>query len=541
MRPQEIDKLIPALEQLACCGGVSTNVNDGDWLLLVGAAWKNEETGWLLADWEWIDSSLPARDELDLLRKTAIRDPRYRFHLDVMISSVLQAIARSCRWARLEELLGGPFINFAPRFVQLLELASSETGTACLELTEASWQGLARRIEGDDADTFEKWDSALWGDVRGGAVAIFPLLTDLYAPLVGRAVNVNTRLEDIDENTEWLLVQLIKSGMIAEGVYLSDERRTVLGQLWRLGLPVRRWLSATGGTPHVLAGLVGPVRLIARNASFVHTSDGAQLFCVERDLIRKSQALSFDQDGPKALPEGLWTVWKEKIEALATPGISSKSGNWPREQSDAPQSPQWSCVPPLANLEAIAQSRSKSPEVDQSLLLLGQHILFGFLIQLLLVDALDRELGQETLTLKPPMDQKVENIEYATHVLYRPASDPGVNDDVALPEYDLGSLDDVLGMVAEKFGIRGAPLIFRSENNGAWSNALSLLRAAGVVVGRHYGWAIDEAVLDRLHGGGLMTGVLRRGRDMRDRIREELRLLWDEANRRARRLEGAHA
>jgi hypothetical protein len=84
-------------------------------------------------------------------------------------------------------------------------------------------------------------------------------------------------------------------------------------------------------------------------------------------------------------------------------------------------------------------------------------------------------------------------------------------------------------------------LIFGSENNGAWSNALSLLRAAGVVVGRHYGWAIDEAVLDRLHGGGLMTGVLRRGRDMRDRIREELRLLWDEANRRARRLEGAHA
>jgi hypothetical protein len=189
----------------------------------------------------------------------------------------------------------------------------------------------------------------------------------------------------------------------------------------------------------------------------------------------------------------------------------------------------------------MVQPRSKSPEVEQSLLLLSQHILFGFLIQLLLVDALDRELGQETLTLMPPMDQKVENIEFATHVFYRPAPDAGAGDDVALPAYDLGGLDDVLRMVAEKFGIRGAPLMFGSENNSAWSNALALLRTAGVIVGKHYGWAIDEAVLDRLHGGGLMTGVLRRGRDMRDRIREELRLLWDEADRRACRLEGVHA
>jgi hypothetical protein len=47
-------------------------------------------------------------------------------------------------------------------------------------------------------------------------------------------------------------------------------------------------------------------------------------------------------------------------------------------------------------------------------------------------------------------------------------------------------------------------------------------------------WILHADVLDRLHGGGLMSGVLRRGKGVRDRIRSHLQNLWattDDLNR----------
>ena len=43
-------------------------------------------------------------------------------------------------------------------------------------------------------------------------------------------------------------------------------------------------------------------------------------------------------------------------------------------------------------------------------------------------------------------------------------------------------------------------------------------------------WTLHSDVLDRLHGGGLMSGVLRRGKVVRDRIRGHLLNSWSAAN-----------
>lgn len=55
----------------------------------------------------YLRSVLPARDRLDLMRKTKVRDPQYRLHLDLSMARVIQIIARGERWKRFEELVFG--------------------------------------------------------------------------------------------------------------------------------------------------------------------------------------------------------------------------------------------------------------------------------------------------------------------------------------------------------------------------------------------------------------------------------------------------
>jgi hypothetical protein len=174
----------------------------------------------------------------------------------------------------------------------------------------------------------------------------------------------------------------------------------------------------------------------------------------------------------------------------------------------------------------MARTRRESPEVDQALQELANHLLFGFLLQVLLVEALDRELGEETVVLAPPTDRRVNDIEGATHVFYRPrrATDGGAA--VRQESYDLGTLDLVFGELAKAVGIRSVAYAYRGTDVGPWSRALRIMRSVELVVGLYDRWSISPYVLDRLHGGGMMTAVIRRGHHFRERLHSELHLMW---------------
>src|SRR5947208_3393572 len=121
MRPSEFDQLLPTLERLATYGGAKLDAYHAEWLQAVGVVAISPESDWAVATPAWLDCATPAKDRLDLLRRTAVRDLGYRTHLDLIIASVLQTVGVAERWKRFGELIEGPLRPFAPRFVQLLE------------------------------------------------------------------------------------------------------------------------------------------------------------------------------------------------------------------------------------------------------------------------------------------------------------------------------------------------------------------------------------------------------------------------------------
>jgi hypothetical protein len=84
----------------------------------------------------------------------------------------------------------------------------------------------------------------------------------------------------------------------------------------------------------------------------------------------------------------------------------------------------------------------------------------------------------------------------------------------------------VFAELAKAVGIRKIIYAFRGTDLGPWSRALRLMRSAELVVGLYDRWSIAPDVLDRLHGGGMMTTVIRRGRQFRERLHTEMRLMW---------------
>jgi hypothetical protein len=193
------------------------------------------------------------------------------------------------------------------------------------------------------------------------------------------------------------------------------------------------------------------------------------------------------------------------------------------------------------SLRNTSRARRDSPDADEALLTLSHHLLFGFLLQVLLVESLDRELGEETLVLAPPTDRRVDDIEGATHVFYRPRRLVAGDGSSSQPEsYELGTLDDVFSELARAVGIISIFHAYQGNDLGPWSRALRLLRSAELVVGLHDRWSIAPHVLDRLHGGGMMTAVIRRGRQFRDRIHSELLQMWTLRRTAASRQEVRH-
>jgi hypothetical protein len=245
-----------------------------------------------------------------------------------------------------------------------------------------------------------------------------------------------------------------------------------------------------------------------------------------------------DRDCPCLPKEGLWSVAERSSPVWGYLGLDLSAGRWPHA-GEVLRVPEGARVPGLEALRAVSRPRSQSADADEALHLLGRHLVFGTLLQLFLIEALDRELGHESVTIAAPPGLPGE-AEPLARILYEPPAEGESAAESRPAVHDLGAFEDVVGTLARGLGVEAAPLAYAGEGHGPWSAALWLLRAAGVVCKERGRLQLAPEVVDRFHGGGLMSGLLRRGRALRRRLHQALRGLWEEAGRRARPREAEH-
>jgi hypothetical protein len=188
-------------------------------------------------------------------------------------------------------------------------------------------------------------------------------------------------------------------------------------------------------------------------------------------------------------------------------------------------------LPGADELSAAGKRRNESPTVDQALRDLAEHPLYGLVLQLLLLEALDRELGEETVILAPPLNRRIESFEQwaETVVLYRPREDTTEN--LAVPAkgfHLLGQFDEVFARIAREVGVVKVASPLDKGSATPWSKALALMSTADMVIGKHDRWAITTQILDRLHSGALMKDIIRQGRALREKMHLVLLSLWQE-------------
>src|SRR5581483_220757 len=260
MRPESITAIEKDLEDLSRLGGIASSCPCSHWLRAVGAIRGSSDGDWWFTDENWLVLTTPASGPLDLVRRTAVLDPQYRFYLDILLAQVLQTIGAAARWNRFEELLFGQLLAFAPRFVQLLGQVASVMNTNPRDLSTDAWQKLAEGVEGNAHIIFQNWDRELWADVPGGAPALFPLLVDLYVPLRRHGCTVAANEYHLDSASAELLAAITERARYGEGILLEGPLEPRLGHLLNLGLPVRTWaLASHSADRRPVIGLVEPL------------------------------------------------------------------------------------------------------------------------------------------------------------------------------------------------------------------------------------------------------------------------------------------
>jgi hypothetical protein len=193
--------------------------------------------------------------------------------------------------------------------------------------------------------------------------------------------------------------------------------------------------------------------------------------------------------------------------------------------------PHWMPLPGTDQLASAGKRRSELGAVDQALRELAEHPLYGLVLQLLLLEALDRELGEETVILAPPLNRRIESFaQWAeTLVLYRPHED--TTDNPAQPAkgfHVLGRFDEVFAQIAREVGIVKVASPLEEDAATPWSKALALMSTADLVIGKHDRWTITTQILDRLHSGALMKDIIRQGRTLREKMHSVFLALWQE-------------
>jgi len=485
------------LEQLASLGAIPVGSASGDWLRATGIGHASGDV--LRADEAWLRVTLPAHDAADLLRRSLIRDPKYRFHLDLTLAEVLCAIAKDGRWQRVEELLFGPFRAFAPRFVSLLEAGQFIDGARAFEVAVSSLRKLS---PGGDLD-FESWDEEVWSGATDRA-SLFTVLEDLYLPIYYIPVFVTA---DGAVRDQILLAVCAAHEGAAARIDESALPTTVSSSA--KGVPLR-WRQGSATAVALVGGV--QIRAAAQSPDLIDFPGG---------LPEPAAASELLPDEPPSPASEVWDLLE--LGGFAMLGVPADATTWPETKAETARiSPE---LPAGRELDDLGRPRRHSPHADDALVRLAEHPFFGLWMQVLLLEALDRELGEETLILAPPAATLVQNIERSTRVLYQPRR--AKEKDVRSPMLELGLLDEVFIRVFQHLGVHS---IYQAYSADPWSRGLHLLHDAGLVKARHDRWAMAPHVVDRLHGGGMMSGVIRRGRAIRDRFHDAFEGLWSNAD-----------
>lgn len=532
IQPLSISELLDQLEDLATYGVAKVDTDIQAWFEAVGVAAPAKDGKWMSASNNWLEACLPAKNEHDLLRNTAIRDPLYRAHIDVILCSVLHAVGKAERWTRFEELLAGKFRPFSLRFVQLLEWLAANTSTSIRDLQEFHWIDAEEQLGREKSDSFHNWDEELWGVSGRQPSTLFPLLEELYLPLCDKPLYLDRITMDLTAASSNLLADLIHATKQGDGLTLAEKHMPSLNELLDIGLPIRVDRNANGSDQN-RAGLIGPV--IFKSDAPVSSNDfaGPPLpWGIPPHAQKGSCIISTPENSEK---NDLLTRFADKQDGFAFIGIDYNLTVWPTEDENhakiIKKLPQSTPVPSLEVINKIGLPRSKSPDADIALAHLGNHLYFGLLLQLLILESLDRELGEESLILAPPTSGKLEQIETETQIFYKPrATDQKDEGNSNAWSFTIGRFDEVLNRLSSAIYINKVIYPYCMQW-GPWSRGLHLYRTAGIITGLHDRWALSPHVLDRLHGGGLMSGIIRKGRDFRDRLHEALMVMWNEKMR----------
>ncbi len=522
MRPTAILELTDVLQSLALNGAVPASATGGLWLTSVGAVHLDALEQWLCTDPEWFHNIARARSLLEVVRRTAIRDPLYRFHVDTMVAEVLESIGRSGRWQRLEELLFGPLLPFATRFVQLLDFVREQTdGSTGIH----HWDSLRRGIEKANSPIFEEWDRLLWADARGGAAALFPVLLDLYIPLCDGVVSVHPELHGLSEPSVEVLAAIVECARRGECGLVDPALKPELNPLYNIGLPVRQWIVDSSAPDRRLrVGLAAPVRLLLGHERATQ-NEGIAVVPLDKEHVKTSFVETLQRAVAQSQRQDFWSRDPSRNQSSAFPGLRLGE-TWPTEPLLAPKGVQ---VPAAQRLHGLGLSRRRSPDVDEALQMLSDHLMFGSLLQLLLLEALDRELGQETITLSCTKSEQDGKPSTQIQFYYRPVEESdGRERRRDFPTYALGDFDSVLNRLTGRLNIQAMPFSIGSFGPTFWATALFMLEQVGILFldTSKSRCCLSLEALDRLHGGDLMTRVIRSGQRTRESMRSALSEMW---------------
>jgi|LakMenEpi03Aug12_release.lakeMendotaPanAssembly.Ray.scaffolds.fasta_scaffold08071_13 hypothetical protein len=508
------------LERLVTRGGAVVPSSQSDLLRTLAVADGPPGDSWMWPTQYYLETAIPAKDQTDLVRRALIRLPEYRLHLDLSLCSVVHAVAVAERWNRLEELLFGPCNSIAPRLAQLIEWEPRRRSKNPRDLTSIDWEN---SIVSNSHPAYLEWNRGLWGDNRG-VQDLFQLLIDLYIPICSQPQVIHA-----DRLTNpLLLASLIRAANDGEGISVHDSDVAEIEAMQKIGLPVR-WESRTGN--RACAFLVAPVAMSTKTiGQLTETCDVASRV---PSIARHSRIFT---QSTSDCPWG--SISSQSISLFVPPSIDASADRWPNDAVS--DSPSWLPLPGVEVLSSASKRRSDSHDADVALLQLARHPLYGFLLQLFILEGLDRELGEETLSFALPQNRILESLKdwEDTKVLYRPreqAQSSG-GDSARMGFHTLGTIGEVLPRLAHEMSIAGISTPYTTEGC-PWSRAIYLLSSAGVVDGRPDRWILTIAgfILDRLHGGSLMNEVIRGQRQARDRAHRVLITLWEEVSSASRK------
>ncbi|MCG8602023.1 MAG: hypothetical protein MI807_17910 [Verrucomicrobiales bacterium] len=494
-------------------GGHVVHDDDVDWYESRGIAFLHRgEDAILIPTKSYLSSTLPSIDLKELVRKTAIRDPRYRLYLDLLLCRVVVAIGAGNRWERLQELLEKKLHPLAPRLLGLARWMSYRTGKPILELSEHDWDRVEEEVQGDDRKAFAEWNEILWGSGRNAA-ELFPLLEELYVPLVAQPVHFRAT------DGACLLAQMVSAARQGDGIQISQEESQRIEEWQIQGAPIDfdreariGWLTlATELSSEDQFDLDGaPSRPSPLTIAKVASSSDLLVPGEQTDYVQT------ESNGPARVTATFLSVLPDKQI-------------WPEKPLS--NVPCWSALPASEEFRKVSVSRAKSPEVDSAFEFVAEHPVHGLLLQVFLAETLDREMGEESIILAPPLDRKVECIEGETEFLYRPSQLEGLaSDDTAAGFLSLGEFDDIMTHLGNAAGLLPVPLPFPAPCPGVWSSALRLFISLELVVGQQDRWTLRGAVMDRLYGGALMRDIIRGRKEFREDLHHHLSALWHEKN-----------